>query len=423
MPTTASSLIWHNETLQCTVKSNVSADNVQRLLAEHDCLSFPQLKSGLFPAINVPATNTDRTGYGDAWLRDTAWVAYGLWQAKQLEPAQKAVQSIINCLYKVRPFFEKAVQDGRVTERPPVRFTGQDAHPLLDWANAQNDALAYSLWIIGRMAQAGDIKLSQADKLLIELQLQYLHTIQYWQDLDSGQWEEIPKLNSSSLGAVIAGLEAILPLLADTSVCDELITKGRQALHRLLPDESKTPGQERTGDAGQLFMVEPLGVVDGDMAERLVANIEKRLVGPLGVRRYIGDSYWGPDYREHFLLGSRTADFSDPKTMAKRDKFLTPGAEAQWTLFDPLLSAYYARRFQATKASADRQSAHRYLLRALAHITTDQKGAWRIPEAYFMEHGVWVPNDHLGLLWSQANLLYALRVFKETFQDMPIGGA
>lgn len=386
------------------------------MLEIHDCLSFPQLPSGLFPAMNVPAINTDATGYADVWLRDSSWVTYGLWQVGRLEAAQKAATGIINCLHKVRPFLEKAIKDGRVTERPPVRFIGPNADPLLDWANAQNDAIGYSLWVVGQMAQAGDIELSKADKGLIKLLLEYLRTIQYWQDRDSGQWEELPKINSSSLAVVVAGLAAVRPLMSDTMLCTELITNGRQALNNLLPHESATRGRERKCDAGQLFMVEPLGVVEGDMAELIIGNIEKNLIGTIGVRRYIGDSYWGPDYRQHFLIGSRAGNFSDPNSMATRDKFLTPGSEAQWTLFDPLLSAYYARCYKADKSNTHRQLAHHYLLRSLAQITTTQDGAWRIPEAYFLEHGAWVPNDHLGLLWAQANLLHALRVFDEVFQ-------
>ncbi|MEM7678733.1 MAG: hypothetical protein AAF449_22355, partial [Myxococcota bacterium] len=49
--------------------------------------------------------------------------------------------------------------------------------------------------------------------------------------------------------------------------------------------------------------------------------------------------------------------------------------------------------------------------RALAQLTGphDPPGRLRCVEAYFLEKSQWVPNDHVPLLWTQANLLLALR--------------
>ena len=170
-------------------------------------------------------------------------------------------------------------------------------------------------------------------------------------------------------------------------------------------------------------MIEPLELITGSMAKKIVTNIERHLVGEVGVRRYKGDSYWGPDYREHFLMGARASDFSDQKNMAARDKFLTPGSEAQWTLFDPMLAAYYAKQFITSHNQSDEQLAHYYLARSLAQIVeqnAEGRRSWRIPEAYFLENAAWVPNDHVGLLWSQANLLHALKIFEAIFQTAPV---
>jgi phosphorylase kinase alpha/beta subunit len=198
----------------------------------------------------------------------------------------------------------------------------------------------------------------------------------------------------------VAGLEAVRPLGVDV---DELTAKGRQALDELLPRESVTSGQERDADAATMFLVEPLGVVKAEVARQIVQTIQQNLEGKIGVKRYVGDSYWAPDYRDHFKLGDRAADFT--KRMPERDAWLLPGMEAQWSLIDPLLAVYFAKL-------GDHQAAWRYLKRSLAQIV-DDNGVWKLPEAYLNEHGAWVPNDHLGLLWAEANLLYALTVFDE----------
>ena len=86
------------------------------------------------------------------------------------------------------------------------------------------------------MVQAGDIELDESDHSVIALVLGYLNIIEYWQDSDSGQWEEIPKLNASSIAAVVAGLRALRPIVANAALCDELIAKGFHALQELLPN-------------------------------------------------------------------------------------------------------------------------------------------------------------------------------------------
>ena len=414
----------HNSPL---IPVGLSVVEIRTLLDQHGALEFPQLSSGLFPAINVPDLK-DPTGMTNAWLRDSANVALGLLQDGQTDEARAAGRGILDCLQKVRTYFDDVIAAGSAPAdaslRPAVRFTGDDSRPRLEWPNAQNDALGYSLLLIGNLAQAGALKLTPADREMLATVLDYLHTIRYWEDLDSGHWEEVPKLNSSSVGTVIAGLQALAPSISGRApLITELLTKGRQTLERVLPNESDTPGWERPVDASQLFLIEPLHVVRGEMATTILNNIQKTLVGPHGVRRYPRDSYWGADYRSNFEMGERTVDFSDPKDMVERDAFFRPGTEAQWSLFDPMLAAAYARRYEENESATDRDMAHRHLSRSLSQVIeteVDGKTVWRIPESYFLENNRWVPNDHLGLLWSQGNLLHALAVFSEVFGDQPV---
>ena len=409
--------------LDIHLKKGISAAEAIKLLQEHDCLAFPQLKSGLFPAANFDSFEKDETGMTNAWLRDTSCIGLILLDTNR-DVAIEAVKGILSCLDAIRQSFENSIESGQapVTDgsRPPVRFTGEDSVPLYDWANAQNDALGYALQFIGKVAKLDVI---DVDRGLINVLVSYLETVRYWEDADSGHWEEIKKVNASSIGTVVAGLRAIRSVTADETKITALIERGNEALNAILPFESKTPRYERAYDSALVFLVEPQSVVSDEMAEKIIIQTEQNLMGEHGFRRYENDSYWGPDYREHFQVGSRTEDFSKPENMALRNRYLTPGNEAQWTLIDPLMAIYYARQYQKQAKPEDARQAKRFIARSLKSIVTHEKEGvivWRIPELFFLEDGMWVPNDHLGLLWGQANLLQGLLVYQEVFGDAKI---
>lgn len=405
------------------LRSGISASDALKLLNEHDCLSFPQLKSGLFPAANFDDLADDKTGMANAWLRDSASIGMALLRVGHSDEATLAVRGVLSKIDAVKHKFDEAigVREGASVDRPPVRFTGQDSTPLYAWANAQNDALGYTLQFIGEAVSRGVIKLSDSEKKNVERIVLYLESIEYWQDQDSGHWEEVIKINASSIGTVVSGLRAVRDIFDDTTKITALIENGSDALAAILPTESMTLGNQRPYDAALLFLVEPRRVVSDDMAASIVAQSEANLKGEHGFRRYIGDSYWGPNYREHFQVTGRAADFSNPETMRLRDQYLMPGGEAQWTLFDPLLAMYYAHLYQKTADDSDARRAAEYMARALraviVHEKQDGETVWRIPELFFLENGEWVPNDHLGLLWAQANLLSALQVYEHVFGD------
>jgi len=179
----------------------------------------------------------------------------------------------------------------------------------------------------------------------------YFDAVHYATDRDSGHWEEGRKLNASSIGTVLAGLVALRgllrarPVLAareGAALVDPLLEQGRAALGALLPDESRgnaDPRLDRGADAALLFLLHPLRIVTGEMADVIVERIGRELLGPHGIRRYRGDSYWCADYKRNFDASVRTAGFG--ADLADRDATLLPGTEAQWCLFDPVLSCWH----------------------------------------------------------------------------------
>jgi len=99
-----------------------------------------------------------------------------------------------------------------------------------------------------------------------------------------------------------------------------------------------------------------------------------------------------------------------------RNKLLAPGQEAQWCLFDPIMSAAYGRRYQRTGRKEFLKQQTYYFNRSLGQLTGKDRGVSELqcPEAYYLEKGRYVPNDQTPLLWTQANLLVALKMMEQS---------
>jgi len=98
--------------------------------------------------------------------------------------------------------------------------------------------------------------------------------------------------------------------------------------------------------------------------------------------------------------------------MDSRDSLLPEeGLEAQWCIFDPILSIIFGKWFQENHQEDDLINQINYLNRTLGQVTgeADQLPAFRCPEMYYLEAGQYVPNDHVPLFWTQANLVVALK--------------
>jgi phosphorylase kinase alpha/beta subunit len=310
--------------------------------------------------------------------------------------------------------------------RPHVRFDGARLREAAGerWSHAQNDALGYFLWLCARLARSRVITLDENAVNTLFLLTRFFKVVAYWKDEDSGHWEETRKVSASSIGVVVAGLREWLGLLADhrtargsaalrhraINLATALLERGHRALSAILPNEcmQPSPTRNRRYDAALLFLVYPLEVVQGDLADLLVSDVQRYLQGAIGVRRYLRDSYWAPDY-DRLDAADRTRDYSND--IAVRDVLIeSVGDEAQWCVFDPILSAHYGHRFLVSGAASDREAQAHYFNRALAHINRE----WKCPELYYRRGGQWVQNPHTPLLWTQANLLLALRALQTT---------
>ena len=384
---------------------------IEEKLAGLGTLKIPQLDSGLFAAAGGQGAE-GVSGYQNAWIRDNVMVACSRWHCGDARSALRTVEVLETFLMsqdrRMRELIKRPEAKEDVQNRPHVRFKADTLEEIADpWSHAQNDALGELLWL--RLVLADEQSLNPDELELLGTLARYLGAIEYWNDRDSGPWEEERKVNCSSVGAVLAALRAVKSYLEKTGSfrmlrgpeLDSWIENGQETLARQLPFES--PPSRKT-DAALLFLLHPLQVT-GDL--RIVSLVRARLRGEYGIRRYVGDSYFCQDYDEWFPPGEQTADFS--QAIDVRNELLSPGCEAQWCLFDPVLSVIYGRCFRKNPAEAGHFNAQvRHFNRALEQLTPEGQCA----ELYYLKGTRWIPNKHTPLAWTQGNLAMALHDLK-----------
>lgn len=401
-------------------------------LEAQNTFSFPALENGLFPA----AIAHESTGYQSIWVRDNIHVAHALNAVGKTEPACKAAATLTDYFIKHRDRFDNIISGKHkateVMKRPHIRFDGNTLGEIDEkWAHAQNDALGYYLWFYSLLALQGKLTPTHDSIELLAAFVHYFEKIRFWEDADSGHWEEARKVEASSIGTVVSGLLTLKQYLdqsqnwnqlkygkklVPSEMVDELIQQGQTTLSEILPAEciQADPLLARKYDGALLFLIYPLGLVQGEMAERILEDVRTHLMGDYGIRRYLGDSYWCADYKDMLSEDDRTSDFSEDQ--ASRDKLLKPGQEAQWCIFDSIMSVIYGQRFLDSDKSDDFEKQRFHLERSLNQLTTEECrfGPYLCPESYFLEKGKYIPNDITPLLWTQGNLMMALHQWKQT---------
>lgn len=406
---------------------------LRRFLERQGVFKMVPLRTHLFPAA-VVTRSTSQSGYQHVWVRDNVHVSHALYVSGHVRAAAQTMSALMQFFARHRHRFEDIIQ-GRAKaadpmSRPHVRFNGATLQESREtWAHAQNDALGIFLWMYCTLACEGVVKPHRKEVETLTLFPRYFEAIRYWADEDSGHWEEGRKIEASSIGAVVAGLAKLRAFLSEArasgalsdrspQISDTFLStlerRGRNELKRILPYEcvQTSTGKKRRYDGALLFLIYPLEVVGEAMRGRILKDIAESLEGPYGIKRYVGDSYWAADYKEKLDPTQRTVDFSDRVEM--RNKLLAPGEEAQWCLFDPIMSAAYGRRYQRTARRGDLNRQTYYFNRSLGQLTEKIKGIreFQCPEAYYLERGRYVPNDQTPLLWTQANLLVALKLME-----------
>jgi phosphorylase kinase alpha/beta subunit len=399
-----------------------------RLLDEHGAFQFPALANGLFPAAQLDDPLRESMNYHLVWVRDNIHIAHQFDVVGETSAAHDNVRTLCAFFGTQRQRFldiiEGRVDPAEAMKRPHVRFDGDALEEVGQvWAHNQNDALGYFLWFFCRLVQAGKLIPTHQELETLALFPRFFERIRFWEDEDSGHWEELPKVEASSIGVVVAGLRqlqetqqietlrtALDEFGATASLVSELMARGEAALEEILPFEciQRDPTKRREFDAALLFLIYPTETVTQGIADRVLRNIRQNLEGHIGIARYRRDTFWSPDYKRKLKDSERTdlLDEQGPRMQIE----VAAGQEAQWCLFDSLISSIYGRRFRETGEAAHLELQVHYLNRALRQLTPvgSPFGSFKCPEAYYLEGGVWVPNDATPLLWAHANLRVAL---------------
>lgn len=425
-----------------------SPAQLRKDLTDRGVFTFPAYESGLFPASDLSPEQRQATGMGMAWFRDNALVATALYQDGRVQEAGRVGSAFLNILHNNEPILR-----GESPNRLPVRVEGDslenDSEP-----RQQNDSVGYALWFTSRLINDGVLRPTADDLERLAQTAEYLGRVEYWHDPDEGHWEEDRRVHGSSIGVDVAALHEAQQMFEQFDYqpnvdFESLIERGSEALYVILnsgvtdlpnPNEPDAKPEQmypksihadpqvekffqnfdvhrREQDAALLFLVEPLGILGGEWAERIVEGIERELVREHGIARYAGDTYWEPRFTDIMSVDERTTQAegrTEQRNLTAAGVAYTE-TEAQWTMFDPILSTYWGKRYAESGAEEHREKQLHYLDRSLAHLQPQANGKLAMPESKYLDgENRWVANDHSPLLWAHANLLTAVRTFEET---------
>lgn len=309
------------------------------------------------------------TGYDKAWLRDNFYISLAFEETGDWETVRELWRAIVDIFKKHKDKIDWAADND---PQESWQYIHARYHPETfdefweEWGNKQNDAVGAILFRLGELEKDdhGIIETDE-DKAIVQRLVDYLASIEYWHDPDNGVWEEYEEVHASSVGACVAGLQAVSKL-DYIDVADELIESGRAALDELLPRESES----KFCDLAQLSLMFPYDVISREHADEILERLEYHLARDMGVIRYKNDHYY-----------NRNQDgFSE---------------EAEWTFGFPWLAIIYAQRGNKKKATY-------WLNKARETITDDGE----VPELYYSNTDT--PNENVPLGWSESMLVSAI---------------
>jgi phosphorylase kinase alpha/beta subunit len=323
------------------------------------------MDSGLFLASKKDVS----TGYDKSWLRDNFYETIAFEVIGDWKTVEKTYEAILAIFLKHEEKIDWAIREKPTSSYQYIhaRFDPETFDEFWEeWGNKQNDTIGCILFRIGQLERHYNRSVLKSHDYvrIVNKLVKYLESIEYWQDPDSGMWEEGEELHASSVGACVAGLKALRGLPGITVPFD-LIQKGEAALQELLPRESRS----KFVDLALLSLIWPYNVVSDEQRDQILANVEYHLRKNRGVIRYKGDHYYNKN----------------------ADKF---SEEAEWTFGLAWLSIIYQQLGNSEKA--------RELIKDLIADDTGQG----MPELYFSNSDEFNENTPLG--WSESLFIVAL---------------
>lgn len=300
-------------------------------------------------------------------------------------------------------------------KRPHIRYNPINLGESTEaWGHAQNDSLGFVNWFLFYALNRGYLSASelqpQANAFACLLH-HYWWTVHVWEDWELGAWEDKRAEHASSIAVAAVALREELEFVrkhgrlqyCTGGQCFDVTAAGVQdlldrclaKLGEVLPNEfiRSDNNEIRTVDAA---LVNPLlqaalsgtPLIDDQMTLTIAGNIERELMGHIGISRYPKD-VWDGRVNRH--------DFGDRQ-------------EAQWCHVSPTLSYIFGEMYRRTgkQEYLDRQVFH--FNRTLASVNE----RWMLPEAYIIDRATraWVSDANEPLAWAQSMAILAIAGMK-----------
>lgn len=236
---------------------------------------------------------SNNENYKRVWLRDSAWMLMPYILVDNHNEIKKALYGFFGI---IRQYKHKLIDGDASFRLPPCYHRDNTPSVVHDYktgydASRQNDVIGAWLWIISKIWQRGLYSFSPEELELIQDMVMYLGKIKYWQDKDSGYWEEESDVRASSIGICLSGLLSIERYVV---VPDFLIVEGDRAIRQL--GHRETPS--RYPDAAQLSLIWPFAIYDTVTTNKVLSDIMLQLNREHGCIRYLGDQYYSLYGRE-----------------------------------------------------------------------------------------------------------------------------
>lgn len=422
-------------------------------------LEIPITERGFVQAANREG---DDTNYDAIWVRDSVWVYFSMLESGQTEKARKIILALWD--YYSSPDqisrFRSVIRNPSLSMNPMmvphIRFNGKDPNfsDVLkngkpeEWNHRQNDA--HGLFMLGvatgyEQGLLKDSDFTLARKMTLDLFVPYMSAIEYWNYPDAGAWEEISRINTSSIAMVVKALENSQALQKNKlvtwnpSLLNRLIDQGYKRIRTQLSQGGESPShppgspEYRREDAALFNIFLPFPLKKLDHGEKLLTlTILEKLIRPYGVIRYPLDSYQSGNYwvkdKRRTDLPELTGDSSTSAAFKARFGQFIPGTEAQW-FFDSKLTMIYLQLAQSDSKYLHQAKLH--FKRALGQVTAadgkviaaDGKPAPNLsfPESVntLVHDGRWtqVPSPITPLNWAKASFSMALKRMKDSLSS------
>lgn len=450
-------------------------DDIERLLRHPAIdLSIVGFHSGSITASVAQGLEFDRNESQDysrnMWARDSIIVASALHRAGFADKAHQVIQNLWSFAGspeqrgKILQFHWGPVDERRRlfiegNNGPHIKYSvGENGQLLLcdhDWGHQQLDALGAMVWAPYRFANqrqrmggdawgTGVLDLRALDPIpsasdsILPATIKMFYGAEVHDTLDYGPWEDIREWRrATSVGIVVAALRearifheregwSCLPVeyhgRQDGGLfreqLEETLSRCEATLRDRIPDFGHAVESDRRPvDSALVFLLFPFDArLSSNQQDTIVRTVYKN-IGEAGIRRWDRDIFAGPDH----YVGQDFFYNGDPADKGEFSKVTDGFRPAQWSLFDPLLAAYFYRRF-VDSAGRDTEAfvyGDRHLKRTLSFITPSEhelhvvgKGrtfripAGILPEAYAWDSArqEWRPNHNSPLLMAQAAL-------------------